>query len=104
VVFIYLTDSPAFNAKAYYEQLITTSSLPVLLKRENDLLTGKHTRSPIPTKYLRFSSEIRELDSERQSLVYNHHHELIAASDTISAVCTLLFSILSSIVTILVLG
>jgi hypothetical protein len=33
-------DSPAFNAKAYYEQLITTSSLPLLLKRENELLTG----------------------------------------------------------------
>ncbi len=31
-------------------------------------------------------TEIRELDSERQSLVYNHHHELIAASDTIAAV------------------
>jgi len=30
--------------------------------------------------------EIRQLDSERQSLVYNHHHELIAASDTIAAV------------------
>ncbi|KAG6828543.1 hypothetical protein H0H92_007621 [Tricholoma furcatifolium] len=61
-------DSPAFDAKTYYEQLITTSSLPALLKRENELL-----------------SEIRELDSERQSLVYNHHHELIAASDTIAA-------------------
>lgn len=33
------------------------------------------------------STEIRQLDSERQSLVYNHHHELIAASDTIAAVC-----------------
>ena len=64
-----MTDSSAFDAKAYYEQLITTASLPSLLKRENDLL-----------------SEIRELDSERQSLVYNHHHELIAASDTIAAV------------------
>lgn len=31
-------------------------------------------------------TEIRELDSERQSLVYNHHHELVAASDTIAAV------------------
>lgn len=31
-------------------------------------------------------SEIRQLDGERQSLVYNRHHELIAASDTISAV------------------
>ncbi|KAF9267905.1 hypothetical protein L218DRAFT_807273, partial [Marasmius fiardii PR-910] len=64
-------DSPAFDAKAYYEQLITTSSLPFLLKRENEI-----------------SSEIRELESERQSLVYNHHHELIAASDTIAAMKT----------------
>ncbi|KAK2460966.1 hypothetical protein APHAL10511_007436 [Amanita phalloides] len=62
-------DSPAFDARSYYEQLITTSSLPSLLKRENELLT-----------------EIRQLDSERQSLVYNHHHELIAASDTITAI------------------
>lgn len=31
-------------------------------------------------------SEMRELDGERQSLVYNHHHELIDATDTISAV------------------
>ncbi|KAJ3491773.1 hypothetical protein NLI96_g475 [Meripilus lineatus] len=61
-------DSPAFDAKVYYEQLITTSSLPTLLKRENELM-----------------SEVRQLDSERQSLVYNHHHELIAASDTIAA-------------------
>ncbi|KAH8822972.1 Vps51/Vps67-domain-containing protein [Flagelloscypha sp. PMI_526] len=62
-------DSPAFDAKSYYDQLITTSSLDGLLKRENELL-----------------GEIKQLDSERQSLVYNHHHELIAASDTISAV------------------
>ncbi|PPQ90802.1 hypothetical protein CVT25_012122 [Psilocybe cyanescens] len=64
-------NSTAFDAKSYYEQLITTSTLPALLKRENELLT-----------------EIRQLDSERQSLVYNHHHELIAASDTISAMKT----------------
>ncbi|KAF8656260.1 hypothetical protein AX16_002696 [Volvariella volvacea WC 439] len=64
-------DSFTFDARSYYEQLITTSTLPALLKRENDLLT-----------------EIRELDSERQSLVYNHHHELIAASDTIAAMKT----------------
>ncbi|KAI0034341.1 Vps51/Vps67-domain-containing protein, partial [Vararia minispora EC-137] len=61
-------DSPAFDARAYYEQLITTSSLTALLKKENELLT-----------------DMRQLDSERQSLVYNHHHELIAATDTISA-------------------
>lgn len=33
-------DSSAFDAKSYYEQLITTSSLPALLKRENELLAG----------------------------------------------------------------
>jgi len=61
-------DSPSFDAKSYYDQLITTSSLPTLLRRSNELI-----------------SEIRQLDSDRQSLVYNHHHELIAASDTIRA-------------------
>ncbi|EPQ54383.1 hypothetical protein GLOTRDRAFT_130730 [Gloeophyllum trabeum ATCC 11539] len=66
-------DSPAFDAKAYYDQLITTASLPTLLRRENELLSGL---------------EIRQLDSERQALVYNHHHELIAASDTIAAMKT----------------
>lgn len=33
-------DSTAFDAKAYYEQLITTSSLPSLLRKENELLNG----------------------------------------------------------------
>lgn len=40
-----------------------------MLKKENETLT-----------------EIKELDSERQALVYNHHHELIDASDTIKKV------------------
>lgn len=38
------------------------------------------------SKVTTFLAEIRQLEGERQSLVYNHHHELIAASDTISAV------------------
>lgn len=39
---ISIVDSTAFDARAYYEQLITTSSLPVLLRRENELLTGEY--------------------------------------------------------------
>ncbi|KAG9315027.1 Vps51/Vps67-domain-containing protein [Chiua virens] len=62
-------DSSVFDAKTYYDQLITTSSLSALLKYENELL-----------------AEIRQLDGERQSLVYNRHHELIAASDTIATI------------------
>jgi len=61
-------DSPAFDPHMYYSTLISTSSLPVLLAKENELM-----------------SEIRTLYGERQSLVYNHHHELIAASDTIKS-------------------
>jgi len=33
-------DSTAFDPRSYYEQLITTSSLIGLLKKENELLTG----------------------------------------------------------------
>ncbi|KAK0193815.1 hypothetical protein F5146DRAFT_1134609 [Armillaria mellea] len=43
--------SPAFDAKAYYEQLITTSTLPALLKQENELV-----------------SEIRELDKRADTI------------------------------------
>lgn len=62
-----------------------------LLKKENELLTGKHIlaylfKCELELTSFASTSEIRQLDSERQSLVYNHHHELIAASDTISAV------------------
>ncbi len=81
-----LLDSSVFDAKSYYEQLITTSSLPALLKRENELLSGKCTFLHLFTNVSLFPPEIRQLEGERQSLVYNHHHELIAASDTISAV------------------
>jgi len=43
-------DSPAFDAKAYYDQLITTSSLATLLKRESELLSGMSRLSyPPPT-------------------------------------------------------
>ena len=40
-------DSPAFDARSYYEQLITTSSLPHLLKRENELLVGQYLVIPV---------------------------------------------------------
>ena len=88
------TDSASFDAKAYYEQLITTTTLTGLLKRENELSAGLSTLFGfLPYVYIAYLSdfvslvlEIRQLDGERQSLVYNHHHELIAASDTIRAV------------------
>ncbi|PLW10757.1 hypothetical protein PCANC_24052 [Puccinia coronata f. sp. avenae] len=59
-------DSPYFDVDAYFDKLVGNSSLKSLLSTANELM-----------------SEIRELDGERQSLVYNHHHELVEASETI---------------------
>ncbi|KAK4057647.1 hypothetical protein OIO90_001295 [Microbotryomycetes sp. JL221] len=64
-------DNPTtFVPEAYFHQLSQNASLTELLGREEELITGE-------------CSQIRELDGERQSIVYNHHHELIEASDTI---------------------
>ena len=85
------SDSPVFDSKAYYGQLITTASLTTLLKKENELLTGELFGYPVAYSrlYMPLRPEMRQLDSERQALVYNHHHELIDATDTISAVSIL---------------
>ncbi|OXC65728.1 hypothetical protein AYX13_05270 [Cryptococcus neoformans] len=60
-------DSPTFKPVAYYEDLIATSTL-------NGLMTTTAS----------LSSDIGTLQGARHSLVYNHHHQLFAAGDTIS--------------------
>ncbi|PWN20372.1 hypothetical protein BCV69DRAFT_312963 [Microstroma glucosiphilum] len=50
-----------------YRDLVKRENISGLLKAQSDLLT-----------------EIRELDGDRQSLVYNHHTDLVSASETIS--------------------
>ncbi|PWZ01834.1 hypothetical protein BCV70DRAFT_198116 [Testicularia cyperi] len=60
------SSSHANEAGLNLATLLKTHSLSGLLAKESELIT-----------------EIRELDGERQSLVYNHHHELVAASDSI---------------------
>lgn len=62
-------DSSKFDSALAFKLLLREKGLSQLLADESDLLT-----------------EIRELDGERQSLVYNHHHELVAASETIRKV------------------
>jgi hypothetical protein len=64
-------DSDNFDAQLAFQVLLQEKGLSQLLKHESDLLT-----------------EIRELDGERQSLVYNHHHELVSATETIGKVNT----------------
>ncbi|KAL7420841.1 hypothetical protein Q5752_004794 [Cryptotrichosporon argae] len=61
-------ESPNFNANVYYDNLISKSSLQDLLKVAAQLKT-----------------DINALESSRHTLVYNHHPQLFAAGDTISA-------------------
>ncbi|RSH87047.1 hypothetical protein EHS25_003535 [Saitozyma podzolica] len=60
-------DSRGFDATKYYEDLIARSSLSDLMQRASAL-----------------SSDVGNLQSSRHSLVYNHHHQLFSAGDTIS--------------------
>ncbi|WVW80577.1 hypothetical protein I302_102563 [Kwoniella bestiolae CBS 10118] len=60
-------DSPSFNASAYYEDLISKSNLKKLMEKASGL-----------------NSDIGNLEGSRHSLVYNHHHQLFSAGDTIS--------------------
>lgn len=69
-------DSSDFDAAKALKVLSQSASLAQLMSRESELLV-----------------EIRELDGERQSLVYNHHHELVAASETIRKVSRCLLAL-----------
>lgn len=62
-------DASCFQVDSAFHNLLQTKSLGQLIREESSLLT-----------------EIRELDGERQSLVYNHHHELVSASETMKRV------------------
>ncbi|WWC72711.1 uncharacterized protein I206_106675 [Kwoniella pini CBS 10737] len=60
-------DSTSFNASAYYEELISKSNLKELMETASKL-----------------NGDIGNLEGSRHSLVYNHHHQLFSAGDTIS--------------------
>lgn len=61
-------NSPHFAPSAYYEDLLTRASLPGLLRTTTTLAT-----------------DVGRLHSSRHTLVYNHHHQLFSAGDTIAA-------------------
>ncbi|WRT70840.1 uncharacterized protein IL334_007839 [Kwoniella shivajii] len=60
-------DSPSFSPTAYYEDLVSKSTLKGLMEKSTSL-----------------NADIGNLEGSRHSLVYNHHHQLFAAGDTIS--------------------
>ncbi|CAD6585962.1 MAG: hypothetical protein TREMPRED_004286 [Tremellales sp. Tagirdzhanova-0007] len=90
-------DTLSFNPGAYYEELISKSSLSGLMKTAHSLSAGMHLTSHalllphalILSFHLAANRQSHFLDignlhSSRYALVYNHHHQLFAAGDTIS--------------------
>ncbi|KAL3900351.1 MAG: hypothetical protein SGCHY_001407 [Lobulomycetales sp.] len=59
-------DSPAFSCVRYLEKLLGEVSLAELVQRDNDLVT-----------------EIRTLDGDKKTLVYENYSKFISVSDTI---------------------
>ncbi|WVQ86118.1 hypothetical protein IAT38_008286 [Cryptococcus sp. DSM 104549] len=66
-------DSPTFSPTVYYEDLISKSDLGGLMKASSSLSSAQHV-----------FKDVLHLEGSRHSLVYNHHHQLFAAGDTIS--------------------
>lgn len=83
-------DSVLFNHQVWFERLIqdsTTSTSSGSTTSSGSASTGSSgSLDLILSNANQIVSEIRELDGERQSLVYNHHHELVDASVTIGKV------------------
>jgi len=59
-------DHPAFNSTLYLNKYLYEVSLPDLIQRDNDLVT-----------------EIKELDGDMKTLVYENYSKFISATDTI---------------------
>ena len=59
-------DNPGFDAEAFVQNILSSNGLPGVLRVEADLV-----------------SQIRNLDSDRKSLVYDNYSKLLAATSTI---------------------
>lgn len=72
-------DSPSFNAKAYFKSFIKDKSVEEVLKKKSELQQGINS-------HLLKSLEIRTLDSDLQTLVYENYNKFISATDVIKNV------------------
>lgn len=81
------TDTSAIPADAKKAEGSTTQNTPAATRAEDlkEVLRNESVQGLLK-KHSDLQTEIRELDGERQSLVYNHHTDLVAASETIRKV------------------
>ena len=73
-------DREDFDGKDYVDKVVRERNLSTLIAMENDLVQGIfHGASFVDL-------DIRNLDGERKSLVYDNYNKLIAATETIRKV------------------
>ncbi|KAF2272409.1 uncharacterized protein EI97DRAFT_208676 [Westerdykella ornata] len=78
-------DSETFDAEAYVNTILATRGLSEVLKTEADLLSRTYTIlcNLFWRIIINCRPEIRNLDSDRKSLVYDNYSKLLAATSTI---------------------
>jgi len=75
-------DREEFDGKDYVDKVVRERNLSTLIAMENDLVQG------ISRGVSFVDVDIRNLDGERKSLVYDNYNKLIAATETIRKVLT----------------
>lgn len=83
-------DSDTFEPNKYFSRLLKEKTLSGLIKRDNELVAGnengmydKAARCLMDTLIV----EIREIDGDMKTLVYENYSKFISATDTIRKVC-----------------
>jgi len=72
-------DREGFDGKDYVDKIVREKNLNTLITMENDLVQGMSRQTLV-------DQDIRNLDGERKSLVYDNYNKLIAATETIRKV------------------
>ena len=74
-------DKEDFDGKDYIDKIVRERNLSALIMMENDLVQGRY-----PFFWMLMIKDIRNLEGERKSLVYDNYNKLIAATETIRKV------------------
>lgn len=87
---------PRFDAASYFEQLTKTKALTDLMLTDRELKKGALCSAACRSRHLP-SQEVRKLDSNLKTLVYNNYSKFISATETIKKVLRLPSLLIASV-------
>jgi hypothetical protein len=87
---IMMIDDPTFDAVKYFAKLVKEQPLNGLIKSDNVIMSGMYTcvlkAEETMTHLNLFLVEMREIDGDMKTLVYENYSKFISATDTIRKV------------------